>query len=86
VVQYSKKEGEMMKWIENLKNISKGDLGKCPCCGKSNIKSNFQKIKADMGYGDIWCEDCKNAFHISRLKITDELIKNNSDKPHGLKY
>lgn len=75
-----------MKWVENLKSISKGNLGKCPYCGKSNIKSNFQKINNSMGYGDIWCEDCKKAFHISRLMISDELIKNNSDIPYGLKY
>ena len=75
-----------MNWIENLKNLDKNDFGECPYCSSPKIKSNFQKCNDNMGYGDIWCEDCNHAFHISRLRITDELFGNNSDKPHELKY
>ena len=76
-----------MKWIDNLVNLNKtGLVGNCPYCGKENTKSNFQKVNNNMGFGDIWCQDCKNAFHISRVEINDSLIKNNSIKPDNLEY
>lgn len=76
-----------MKWTDNFINLNKtGLVGKCPYCGKENTKSNFQKVNSNMGFGDIWCEDCKKAFHISRLEVNDGLIKNNSIKPDNLEY
>ena len=79
-----------MKWINNLINLNKtGLVGKCPYCGKENTRSRFQKVDGDMGVGDIWCEDCKKAFHISRInmsELNEELIKNNSIKPKTLEY
>lgn len=40
--------------------------------------------KTNMGYGVIWCNDCKNAFHISRMKVSPNMI--NTLVPEGLKY
>lgn len=78
-----------MKWIDNLKQLSdSGKVGKCPYCGSLNTKSNFQIVNKvnNMGFGDIWCEDCKKAFHVSRTNITEKLIKYNSIAPKELKY
>lgn len=76
-----------MKWIKNLNSLYNDDsLGECPYCGGTNIKSNFQKVSGEMGYGDIWCDNCKNAFHISRSKVDDKLVNKNYEKPKELKY
>ena len=78
-----------MRWIDNLKQLSDtGKVGKCPYCGSLNTRSNFQIIDKEnnMGYGDIWCEDCKKAFHISRTNITKKLIQYNSDIQKDLNY
>lgn len=76
-----------MKWINNLISLNKaGKVGTCPYCGKENTKSNFQRVSGDMGFGDIWCEDCKRAFHISRTEVNDKLVENNSIKPDNLEY
>lgn len=75
-----------MKWIENMKNIAiKGMPGKCPVCGSENTDYTCTAVNGDNGYMDIWCNDCKRAHHISRIKISDSMKKSNTI-PNELKY
>ena len=57
------------KWMDNLIAVSKGKKpGKCPFCGSENTgyKEVVLNQKTHIGYADIWCSDCKKAFHVSR--------------------
>lgn len=79
--------GKILKWIENLKSIiDKNTPGNCPVCNSINTVYSMHIIdnKTNMGYGVIWCNDCKNAFHISRIKVS--LNMKNTLVPEGLKY
>ena len=78
----------MMKWKDNLLSISKtGRSGKCPCCGseQTDYKCTIVVPEKRMGYMDVWCNECKNAHHISRMEISNTL-KTKGDIPEGLKY
>lgn len=76
-----------MKWLGNLKSITDtGKAGKCPVCGSKNTDYIGTEIdKNHNGYLDIWCNDCKSAYHVSRMQITDG-VKVSGSVPEGLKY
>ena len=63
-----------MKWLVNLESIAQNkQSGTCPFCNSENTDYAYNRVKnSDMGYGAVWCNECKRAFHISRIKITDE--------------
>lgn len=78
----------MMKWLENLKSIAdNGNVGKCPFCGSTDTDYKCTAVSPENGNGymDIWCNDCKRAFHVSRMQITDGM-KTDGDIPEKLKY
>lgn len=63
----------MLKWIKNLINIENNlPPGKCPYCGSDNTDYRKIKVTLDMGFGDVWCNDCKKAYHISRITVDKE--------------
>ena len=67
-------EGEKMKWLAQLENFAAGKpLGECPVCGSEKLEAAFTKVQGDMGFGDIWCDNCHHAFHLSRIRITKEM-------------
>lgn len=76
-----------MKWLKNIESIALNNTpGKCPCCGSFNTEYNAIKlIDNNYGYCVIWCNDCKNAFNVSRMKILQNTI---TDKkiPNDLKF
>lgn len=77
-----------MKWNENLISISRaGNPGACPHCGstKTDYMCNIVDPEKKLGYMDVWCDNCKKAFHVSRMEITDNL-KTGGSIPGGLKY
>ena len=79
--------GQILKWIENLKSIiDKNTPGNCPVCNSINKDYSMHIIdnKTNMGYGVIWCNNCKNAFHISRINVSPNM--KNTLVPEGLKY
>ena len=79
--------GQILKWANNLKSIiDKNAPGNCPVCNGINTDYSMHIIddKTNMGYGVIWCNDCKNAFHISRIKVSPNM--KNIPVPEGLKY
>lgn len=75
-----------MKWLKNLERISiNGIPGECPYCKSENTDYalNVDDEKTSMGYGSIWCNDCKKAFHISRIKVDKKYVK---EIPKDLSY
>ena len=32
------------------------------------------RVNESVGYADVWCNDCKKAYHISRMKISPDMI------------
>jgi len=59
-----------MNWLNNLKSISlKKISGECPFCKSNNTDYTFTEISNGMGCGTIWCNNCRKAYHISRMKI-----------------
>ena len=65
-----------MKWLKNLESIvNKSNPGICPYCGSKNMDCSFAIVVPEkrLGYGDIWCNECKHAYHISRMEISDTL-------------
>ena len=61
---------------KNLKFIiDKNTPGNCPFCNSINTDYSMHVMgdKTNMGYGVIWCNDCKNAFHISRIRVSPNM-------------
>ena len=69
-----------MSWADKFAAVSEGrPLGACPVCGKDCLEAGFQIVLKEekMGYGAIWCNACRTAYHVSRMKISEKLpIKN----------
>lgn len=75
-----------MEWTDNLINIINfHKAGNCPCCGKETVDYRLLENANGYGYGDIWCTNCKRAFHVSRIKITKANMRK-QQLPAGLKY
>lgn len=75
-----------MIWLNNIEKIAtSGVAGNCPYCKSENTNYSVKKICGDVGYGDIWCNECKKAYHISRIKITPA-IERDIEVPDGLIY
>lgn len=71
----TKKEGEMMKWLHNLEMIANNKgTGLCPYCDsdKTEYGVHIDDKEKMMGHGVVWCNACKHAFLVSRIKIDDE--------------
>ena len=76
-----------MKWLKNLESIAlKKEPGICPFCNSKNTDCAFvvDDEKTNMGHGAVWCNDCFNGHHISRIKISDDM--NIKDIPQNIKY
>lgn len=50
-------------------------LGSCPFCNSNDTDASFIVVdnKTRMGFGIIWCNDCKHAFRLSRMKIESDM-------------
>ena len=76
-----------MKWLKNLETIaSDKEAGICPHCNSENTDYGFvvDDDKTNMGHGAVWCNDCKNGYHISRIKIENDMRKN--EIPSTIKF
>ncbi len=75
-----------MKWIKNLESVAKtGNPGECPYCKSKNTAYalSIDDEETLMGHGAVWCEDCRKAFHISRIKVDSKYVK---EIPKNLLY
>ena len=64
----------MNKWLNEYKALLNGRAATCPNCGGNNLNYGYETPKNDngSGFGAIWCEDCRNAFILCRVILTDE--------------
>lgn len=64
--------------------------GACPICGGHNFETGYIELnsKDHLGWGAVWCEDCRSAFVLSRVILTDEEARKKivSALPDDLKY
>lgn len=75
-----------MKWLKNLENIAnKKSVGRCPICNSYDTDYTLVGKIGSVGFGEVWCNDCKNAYHMSRIKIL-EGYNLNKKVPDNLKY
>lgn len=66
-----------MKWLKNIENIANNNSpGACPFCKSEDTDYSIKAIKRNYGYGVVWCNSCKKAFFISRIKASNERIIN----------
>jgi len=76
-----------MKWIEHLEAIAQGEnLGNCPFCDSTNVDCGFvidDEVNR-MGHGAIWCNDCLNGYHFSRIRVSDNMKM--QDVPLNIKH
>ena len=76
-----------MKWLNNLEMVAQNKTsGTCPHCNSKNTDYGFvvDDEKNNMGHGAVWCNDCHNGCHISRIKISSDMkIK---DIPKDIKF
>ena len=75
-----------VKWLENLKSVlAYGEAGICPICGSNDTDYTLKIIdeKTSMGYGVIWCNNCYNGFHMSRVNVEKICEK---DIPRNIKF
>lgn len=68
-----------MNWIDSLKNIAahRKTGGNVRNAGSDNTDYACHVISPEKrnGYMDVWCNDCKRAYHISRMEVTDNMKK-----------
>ena len=68
----------MNKWIENLIKLNtEGNPGKCPHCNSDRVDYGYTLYlpDEDLGTFDMWCDDCRRAFHGSRVVVDRTAIK-----------
>ena len=76
------------KWLDNFKNIlNERKAGKCPFCNGVNTdyKCTVVVPESRLGFMDIWCNDCRKAFHVSRMQLPEDM-KTDGEIPKDLKY
>lgn len=64
----------MNKWLNEYKALLNGRVAICPNCGGNNLSYGYEILKSnnDSGFGAIWCEECRTAFILCRVVLTDE--------------
>ena len=64
-----------MKWLRNIEQIAiDNTVGVCPYCQSNDTEYCAKGVKNGFGYAVIWCNNCKHAYSISRLKINKNTI------------
>ncbi len=75
-----------MKWLDNIISIiNTRTAGICPYCKSQNTDYQVINVNGNIGYGDVWCNDCKKAYHISRMETPPDMIVKNTP-PEDLIY
>lgn len=64
-----------MKWLRNVEQIALNNTaGVCPCCQSDDTEYSAKEVANGLGYAVIWCNHCRHAFNISRLRINKNTI------------
>jgi len=61
---------KLKEWARAIIALQDGKTPTCPNCGKHNVDCGYfiSNEKTRAGYGVAWCEDCRHAFWLSRVK------------------
>lgn len=79
----------MCSWKDNVFRLLRtGESGKCPYCGSEDTSYVLKIVnkETNMGYGTIWCNRCKAAFHISRTVVKQNMETPKMKVPSNLIY
>ena len=63
-------------WLDNVVSVfNTNSAGICPICNSKKTDYGFIIINSDtnMGYGAIWCNECKNGHYMSRVQISNDM-------------
>ncbi len=62
------------RWIDEILAFANGREPTCPFCGAHNFEVGYLELntKEHLGWGAVWCEECRSAFTLSRVILTDE--------------
>ncbi len=63
------------RWFKNLINIQdNGIVGRCPKCSSENTDYTTRIVdeETSIGYGVVWCNDCKSSLYISRMTVAKD--------------
>ncbi|MBR1806544.1 MAG: hypothetical protein IJ774_09195 [Selenomonadaceae bacterium] len=77
------------KWMNALKEFANGREATCPVCGGHKFAEGYlaSKTNGEYGWGAVWCENCRNAFTLSRVHLTEEMSRKIvSSLPDDLKF
>lgn len=67
---------KIMKWVPNMESVIKNhNAGKCPFCDSTDTDFAVVQIVKNLGYCAIWCNDCKQGVHISKMNVNDDMLK-----------
>lgn len=68
----------MNEWVRALINLTGGEEGKCPECGGKYLDYGYVILNQEnqSGYGAVWCNNCRHAFCLSRIKLNGNEAKN----------
>lgn len=78
---------KMTKWLNVIASIRDGNYDViCPVCRAQSVQYKETLLdESGLGYADVWCEECRNAFHVSRGTF-QKPIATTDIVPKGLKY
>ena len=64
------------KWLSNVISVFQNkSAGICPICGSKETDYGFTVIDQNtcMGYGAVWCNECRSGHHMSRVRISKDM-------------
>lgn len=62
---------KQIEWFKQTEKIHNGLKATCPNCGSKNTEYEFYAFEDGGGYGEVWCNDCNDRAHISRIKYPE---------------
>ena len=65
-----------MDWLKALANLRKKEKAICPICNSDDLEYRLIILNDEtrVGYGLIWCNECKRGYHMSRMTL-DKTMK-----------
>ena len=83
------KTNRRQRWINTMAAYVGGREATCPVCGGHKFEYGYVEVNKTehLGWGAFWCEDCRSAFVLSRVLLTEETRqKTVSSLPKDLKF
>ena len=84
------RETKRQKWLKEILAFVNKLEPTCPNCGSHNFETGYIELnnKEHLGWGAVWCENCRSAFILSRVILTTEETRQKivSALPNDLKF